>query len=94
MHWTALPQKYIHGNLLGYRVSYTDPGSSDKEWQEQTVDNITTDVIISNLAKYTKYIVQVEAFTKIGQGTPSKPREVWTDEDGWYSESSRLISEV
>lgn len=42
----------------------------------------TTNVIISGLAKYTNYSVQVAAFTQVGSGPSSPSIYCQTEEDG------------
>ena len=39
-------------------------------------------VVVTNLRKFTKYMVTVEGFTSKGSGTESKTVAITTDEDG------------
>ena len=83
VHWDAIPPRYIHGNLLGYKVSFiaTFRGNAQR-WNETSVNQSTTTAVITNLRKYTKYMVAVEGFTSKGNGIESKSVPVTTAEDG------------
>ena len=83
VHWDPIPPHYIHGNLLGYKVSFiaTFRGNAQR-WNETSVNQSTTTAVITNLRKYTKYMVAVEGFTSKGNGIESKSVPVTTAEDG------------
>uniref|UniRef100_A0A3P9MHH4 protein-tyrosine-phosphatase n=1 Tax=Oryzias latipes TaxID=8090 RepID=A0A3P9MHH4_ORYLA len=65
-----------NGQVKGYRVYYTmDPSRPINEWQIQNVqDNLIT--TIQNLVASETYIVQVLAFTSVGDGPFSIPIKV------------------
>lgn len=82
VQWEQIPTRYVHGILLGYKVSFiaTDCGNQ-RPWNETTVSPSTTSAVITNLRKYTKYMVSVEGFTIKGSGQHSKCVAITTAED-------------
>ena len=82
VRWNPIPPRFTHGILLGYKVSYvaTDLGNNRK-WNESVVNQSTTSVIISNLRKFTTYMVSLEGLTSKGSGIESKCVEITTAED-------------
>lgn len=80
--WEPVPTGYLHGRLQGYKVLYEVSSASNSTWLEKRIDAKTSSVAIFNLTKFTKYNVQVLAFTVVGDGKPSKAIQVTTDEDG------------
>lgn len=46
-----------------------------------TVNQSSTSVVVTNLRKFTKYMVTVEGFTSKGSGIESKTVAIITDED-------------
>lgn len=46
-----------------------------------TVNQSSTSVVVTNLRKFTKYMVSVEGFTSKGSGIESKTVAIITDED-------------
>ena len=83
VHWDPLPQRYVHGRLLGYRVEYrrVEPGLLNI-WKTEVVAANIHDVPIYGLKKYGAYVFQVGAFTRRGEGLLSKGYMIRTDEDG------------
>ena len=71
--WEPLPQKFVHGVLLGYKVTYQaiQRGDIDETglpvWKLIVGPNDTS-VVLQNLESYTVYRVQIWAFTRIGDG--------------------------
>ena len=83
VEWEQIPRHFVHGNLLGYKVSFVATDRFNKRlWNETSVDQSTTTAVITNLRKYTKYMVSVEGFTSKGSGIESKSVAVTTAEDG------------
>lgn len=89
VRWNPIPPRFIHGVLLGYKVSYTaaDLGNN-RMWNESVVNQNTTSAVITNLHKFTKYMVSVEGFTSKGSGIESKCVEIKTAED---SENNMMV---
>lgn len=83
VHWEPLPQRHIHGRLLGYRVEYrrVEAGYLSK-WETIVVGANDHDATITGLKKYGAYVFQVGAFTRKGIGLLSKGYMIRTDEDG------------
>ncbi|XP_022795633.1 uncharacterized protein LOC111334203 [Stylophora pistillata] len=82
VHWDPLPQRYVHGRLLGYRVEYrrVEPGFLNI-WKTEVVGANIHHVPIYGLKKYGAYVFQVGAFTRRGEGLLSKGYMIRTDED-------------
>ena len=82
IRWKPIPPRFIHGILLGYKVSYlaTDFGNNRK-WNESVANQSTMSVVIANLRKFTTYMVSVEGLTSKGSGIESKCVEITTAED-------------
>ncbi len=66
---------YVHGVLLGYTVTYQAVRNPNKELEEKeknvTVGPNTLSVELRQLSSFTIYSIQVRAFTRKGNGTPS-----------------------
>lgn len=66
---------YVHGILLGYTVTYRAVRNPNKELEEEeksiTVGPNTLYAELHQLSSFTTYSIQVRAFTKKGNGTPS-----------------------
>lgn len=82
VRWNLISPRFTHGIILGYKVSYlaTDLGNNRK-WNESVVNQSTTSVVISDLRKFTTYMVSVEGLTSKGSGIESKCVEITTAED-------------
>jgi len=82
VRWNPIPPGYVHGILLGYKISFiaTDRGNK-RPWNETAVNQSTTSAVITNLRKYTTYMVSVEGFTSKGSGIESKSVAITTAED-------------
>ena len=78
LDWEPVPQGYLHGTLVGYRVFWS---SQDGNFTDQ-VQNDTLSFVIGGLEEYTKHCVSVLAFTQNGDGKISDCVNVVTDEDG------------
>ncbi|GAB1600757.1 protein sidekick-1 isoform X2 [Argonauta hians] len=81
VQWSDVPLLEQNGQILGYKIKYraVSPGMVAKFL---TVDNKTRQHELHNLLKYVKYDINVLAFTKMGDGVPSKPAlSIKTKED-------------
>ncbi|KAK3717533.1 hypothetical protein QZH41_013793, partial [Actinostola sp. cb2023] len=80
--WQAIPPRYIHGILLGYRVLYRSLNVTNEKYVFKEVGGPSSlEVILSGLFKYMDYGIRVLGFTKIGLGTVSDEVIVKTDQD-------------
>ncbi|XP_069050665.1 protein sidekick-2 isoform X3 [Lepisosteus oculatus] len=73
IRWHEVPEPDRNGLILGYKVVYKEK-DSDSPLRFWTVEgNATQSVQLTGLGKYVLYQIQVLAFTRIGDGVPSKP---------------------
>ena len=72
-----MPADKQHGDIIRYTVIYKNiPDGTDKS---KTVTTKTAKLV--GLEKYTEYSISVLASTIKGDGPPSIPIIVWTEED-------------
>ena len=82
VRWSPIPSRYAHGIVLGYNVSFIPTDSRiNRRWSTITVNQSAASVVVTNLRKFTKYMVTVEGFTSKGSGIESKTVAITTDED-------------
>ena len=78
--WGEVPADKQHGDINSYTVTYKKiPGGTDKS---KTVTVKTAE--LDGLEKYTNYSIKVLATTMKGDGPPSEPITVSTDQDSKY----------
>ena len=80
VYWEQVPQGFVHGRLLGYRVMYKV--KTDTNFVTKTLGRNAKYVLLSGLLKFTFYDIKILAFTRIGNGAQSAHISVQTDEDG------------
>ena len=78
--WDEVPAEKQNGEILNYTVMYGKTGGGEAEKRKQ-VNSPSRNVQLTNLAKYTSYSIRVLAATVKGDGPPSNPIQVRTDED-------------
>ena len=66
--WEPINQAYVHGVLLGYDVRYAKDEGSPLNWETETLDADTHEVVLRDLAFFTGYKVMVCAKTSKGCG--------------------------
>lgn len=76
MSWKPIGNPYyVHGVLLGYTVTYRALRNPNEELSERekniTVGPNTFSLELRNLESFTIYSIEVRAFTRKGNGTPS-----------------------
>ena len=79
VRWNPIPDEfYIHGILRGYRVFYKAIATANKKLDDgviQTrnvaVNSFTLAVVLENLSAFTRYEIEVLAFTIKGNGVRS-----------------------
>lgn len=72
-----------NGEIVGYVVNYKVHGHKDLphvKSAEASAD-LSGEVVIDNLRKYTKYAVSVQAYNRMGRGPPSPDTVAYTAED-------------
>ena len=82
--WTSIPQEYIHGILLGYKIFYARTSGANIPYETLTVspDALTTE--LTGLWKNTEYCVRVAGFTRRGDGNLTDCLNIATDQDCKY----------
>ena len=83
VHWNALPEQYVNGRLLGYRVYFQKTTHSSSSVPSNTSSvNVTypntTSVILTELNPGQRYRIYVSAFTSKGEGPRSYGYHVTT----------------
>ena len=82
MEWQHIPRGHRNGILRGYRITYY-PTKSYQAVKHKTVDSTRSSTTLSNLTKYTRYVIKVAGYTSKGLGPhPPRPLEIRTSEDG------------
>uniref|UniRef100_A0A3Q3VZI8 Uncharacterized protein n=1 Tax=Mola mola TaxID=94237 RepID=A0A3Q3VZI8_MOLML len=79
--WSAVPLAQKNGVILGYKVLYNEKDSGGPPSVQLADGEGILSVVIGALQKYTVYVLQVLAFTQIGDGPPSNPILLRTRED-------------
>lgn len=78
--WNPVPQGYTHGIVLGYMVLYKRTKDSNNSYINIT--SPVTSVQLTDLNKFTMYLVKVLAFTIKGNGAVTNGTQARTHEDG------------
>ncbi|XP_068607565.1 protein sidekick-1 [Brachionichthys hirsutus] len=79
--WAALPLAQKNGVVLGYKVLYGDKDSDGPPRVQVAEGEGSASLLLRVLQKYTTYVLQVLAYTRMGDGPPSKPLLLRTKED-------------
>lgn len=81
--WEPPPQRHSNGNITYYKIRYVEATRSYLDAVEFKIkEPWLRERVIENLAKWTEYRIWVLAGTAVGDGPPSQPVLVRTDEDG------------
>ena len=83
-----------NGVIRGYYVAYKQKNKYYRGNNLTVNGGDTRSYIIRNLAPYTAYIIEMQAFTRAGASPLGARREVRTHEDGMFSGRSLGIEEV
>ena len=76
--WTAIPEEYITGRLLGYHVMYKAIKVADQKSDGAAPLTVTAsatgrlELILTSLSAFTLYSITVTGFTERGVGPASK----------------------
>ncbi|XP_059489517.1 tyrosine-protein phosphatase Lar-like isoform X2 [Neocloeon triangulifer] len=79
--WKPPAEKQQNGDIQLYKVHLVRSSQSDSEANVISVNGSLHSVFLDQLAQYTDYRVWVLASTSVGDGPPSYPQTVKTDED-------------
>ncbi|NXA30009.1 SDK2 protein, partial [Ibidorhyncha struthersii] len=73
VRWSDIPEADCNGLILGYKVMYKEKDSDAHVQFWLAEGNASRSAQLSGLGKYTLYEIRVLAFTRIGDGVPSRP---------------------
>ncbi|NWH40270.1 SDK2 protein, partial [Chloropsis hardwickii] len=73
VRWSDIPEADCNGLILGYKVLYKEKGSEAPARFWLAEGNASRSAQLTGLAKYTLYEIRVLAFTRMGDGVPSRP---------------------
>ncbi|NXQ13525.1 SDK2 protein, partial [Peucedramus taeniatus] len=73
VRWSDIPEADCNGLILGYKVLYKEKGSEARAQFWLAEGNASHSAQLTGLAKYTLYEIRVLAFTRMGDGVPSRP---------------------
>ncbi|XP_034045142.1 protein sidekick-1-like isoform X2 [Thalassophryne amazonica] len=79
--WSPIPQAQKNGVILGYKILYSEKDSVAPPSVEVKEGEGSTLLVIGVLQKYAVYVLQVLAYTQMGDGPPSTPIQLRTKED-------------
>lgn len=80
INWLPPPVKHMHGEIQGYKVSYEPTTILNEYTNRETKVTSALSTVIHNLQPFTNYSVQIQAFTKAGEGVSSTPLICRTEE--------------
>ncbi|XP_078349636.1 LOW QUALITY PROTEIN: polycystin-1-like protein 2 [Oculina patagonica] len=78
VHWGSIPVDLQNGIILGYHVIVVLNSNVERNL---TASPNMSEMVVTNLQKYTTYQLSISGFTVIGSGVQSTPINVTTDED-------------
>ncbi|XP_030362261.1 protein sidekick-2 isoform X1 [Strigops habroptila] len=73
VQWSDIPEADCNGHILGYKVMYKEKDSDRRAQFWLAEGNASRSAQLTGLGKYTLYEIRVLAFTRIGDGVPSRP---------------------
>lgn len=83
--WGDVPKEHQNGLIEGYKVYYAAESKSPVQYK-LIASNSTFTTTLTELRKFVVYRIQVLAYTRLGDGEPSKPAvSVRTFEDGAFT---------
>ncbi|XP_044016886.1 Down syndrome cell adhesion molecule-like protein Dscam2 isoform X3 [Aphidius gifuensis] len=81
--WKTPPAAYTNGNIQGYKLNYEpvlpDSWSGSDEMETRKTGSMT--MTLAGLRKYTNYSIQILAYTRVGDGVPTRTMYCRTKED-------------
>uniref|UniRef100_A0AAQ4R332 Sidekick cell adhesion molecule 1a n=1 Tax=Gasterosteus aculeatus aculeatus TaxID=481459 RepID=A0AAQ4R332_GASAC len=81
LKWSALPQAQRNGVVLGYKVTYSEKDSGGPPTVQVAEGEGGVTLLLDALQKYSMYVLQVLAYTRMGDGPQSNPVLLRTKED-------------
>lgn len=87
--WMPPLAELRHGEIQGYNIGYkTFTVANSNNYNFTSIsgdgDDGTGELMISNLMKYTRYTIVIQAFNQVGSGPLSEPTTAQTLEDGLF----------
>nr|XP_020469940.1 protein sidekick-1 isoform X2 [Monopterus albus] len=79
--WAYLPHAQKNGVILGYKVLYSEKDSEGPPSVQVAEGEGSVSLLLGLLKKYTVYVLQVLAYTRMGDGPLSDPVTLRTRED-------------
>ncbi|NWU83447.1 SDK2 protein, partial [Onychorhynchus coronatus] len=73
VRWSDIPEADCNGLILGFKVMYKEKASEGRAQFWLAEGNASRSAQLTGLGKYTLYEIRVLAFTRIGDGAPSRP---------------------
>ncbi|XP_068769931.1 protein sidekick-2 isoform X2 [Struthio camelus] len=73
VRWNDIPEADCNGLILGFKVMYKEKDSEGPARFWLVEGNASRSAQLAGLAKYALYEIRVLAFTRIGDGVPSRP---------------------
>ncbi|XP_056641389.1 protein sidekick isoform X2 [Diorhabda sublineata] len=70
--WGDVPKEHQNGLIEGFKVFYAAENKSPVQYK-QIPNNSTFTTTLTELKKFVMYHIQVRAYTRLGDGEPSKP---------------------
>lgn len=83
--WSSIPQEFINGILLGYKIYHARASELNIPYETLTVSPDTFSKELTGLSKYTEYCIQIAGFTRKGDGSLTQYLNIVTDQDSKLS---------
>jgi hypothetical protein len=80
INWLPPPAKSTHGEIQGYKVSYEPANIVNEYTNRETKVTNALSTVLHNLQAYLNYSVQIQAYTKAGDGVLSSALICRTEE--------------
>lgn len=85
--WMPPLAELRHGEIQGYNIGYkTSTSSNSNNYNFTSIsgdgDDGSGELMLTNLMKYTRYTIVIQAFNQVGSGPLSEPTTAQTLEDG------------
>lgn len=82
--WLPPPPDLRHGEIQGFNVGYKTGSNGNYNFTSVTGDGEDGggELLLSGLAKFTRYTIVIQAFNEVGPGPLSEPAFAQTMEDG------------
>ena len=81
IEWRSIPQEFIHGILLGYKIFYRRTSEPNVPYQTLTVPPEELRKKLTELLKYTEYCTKVAGYTRRGDGKSTECLNITTAQE-------------